>query len=139
MIAEQYISFTFSHCSCFSRVTVDLKDVKIARAPHDIFLCRFLTQIFSRLDAEIDFTTYMNIDRRSRLNNSWNSHAYDVKNMWAVLKVQEDVAVTRAQTMHRHRLIVLVKADMYDFWVAKVEAYADPADLLGKLVRSIDL
>lgn len=41
--------------------------------------------------------------------------------------------------MHRHRLIVLVKADMYDFWVAKVEAYADPADLLGKLVRSIVL
>ena len=59
--------------------------------------------------------------------------------MWAVLKVQEDVAVTRAQTMHCHRLIVLVKADMYDFWVAKVEAYADPADLLGKFVRSIVL
>jgi len=59
--------------------------------------------------------------------------------MRLILQVDENVAVTRAQTLNCHRLIVLVKAHMNDLGMTQVEFYRNSTDLVCKLMGTIVL
>jgi hypothetical protein len=59
----------------------------------------------------------MQVDWGERLNNARNTHPDDIEDVGVVFQEEEDVAVTRTQTLNRQRLVVLIKGGLHDSWV----------------------
>lgn len=81
----------------------------------------------------------MKVDRREWLNDARDTHSNDIKDVRVILEEEEDVTVTRPQTLNRQRLIVLVKRCLQDSWVGQVDPDTHSFNLLCKHVRVVVL
>ena len=81
----------------------------------------------------------MEVDWGNWLHDTRNTNSHDIIDVWVVSEEDENVAVSRANALNGHSLVVLVKAYMDYFGVTKVVVDANTADLLCELVSSVVL
>ena len=76
---------------------VDVKNLRVARQPHDVVeVLQLLLFDFLLVELELDFTTNVEKEGRSWLNQSGDSDLYDVENFWVLLKVHQNIAFPMA-------------------------------------------
>ena len=81
----------------------------------------------------------MEVDWGNWLHDTRNTNSHDIIDVWVVSEEDENVAVSRANALNRHSLIVLIQAYMDYFGVTQVVVDANTADFLCELVSSVVL